>query len=883
MKRADYRRPIYLVKGQVTMRFDLDANQTRVETRYTMYRAESASREAPLVLNVGAEVEILVFRVNGIDAVYARENEGTLTINEVPDGDFEIFVVTLISPEKNTTLEGLYTAGPMLLTQNEAEGFRHITAYPDHPDMLATFQVTLVADKTRYPVLLSNGNNIGNRDLGDGRHESVWDNPFLMPCYLFAIVAGDLAFLRGSHTTPSGHMVATAVIADKTDVESGKCDHALASLHKAMEFDERVYGRECDVDTFMIVATSHFNFGAMENKGLNIFNSKYVFATPDTATDVDYERIEGVVAHEYFHNWTGNRITCQNWLELGLKEGLTVFRDESFSLERWGLRKLIQIASDMRVAQFAEDASPRAHPVRPEEIKAVNNMYTMTVYEKGAEVYRMLYILLGEKGWRKGTDLYFERHDGQAVAIDDLIKCMEDANGVDLTQFKNWFVYAGTPIVEIAGKYDSRAHTYTMTVKQSCPATPGQQDKPSFVIPLVVGFIGRRGELRVRSLSPSYDSATGVLLITKQEEVFVFRGVTTKPALSLNRAAAPVKVKYDYRKGELATLMASGTSLFSRWDAGQTYALQVACVLVDDVRAGKDLALPEDFVSAFGRILSDKTMDKNLLAAMISLPGQAEVSNLCEEVDPDAVYAAVKFVRRALAGKFRKEFADLYETHKTDNRLPLSFEPKDVANRAVANDSLGYLTNAGVPGEVASIIWEQFVHSAGMTDKYRALSLLANRSDDGDYAPLAERALAAFYEQFEDNGNVVDKWLVAQSTSRAATAAKMEALMEHPGFDIGIPNRIRSVVGGFVSNSVRFHDLSGDGYAFLTKFIRGHAEKNDTLTSRLVQPLTDFRRYEPKRRVMMERELRELYAALKQMPQEKVKTTLERIEQGLAG
>jgi aminopeptidase N len=887
-KRKEYKRPDYLVEGKVSLEFSLDETATKVTAIYQMERTENTAEDAPLILYLGSEVELDCLFVGRWlnESEFVREGD-VITVVKVP-AKFLVEVVTIVNPKENTSLEGLYMSGSMFLTQCEAEGFRHITAYPDRPDVMASFAVTIVGDKTKYPVMLSNGNLVEKGDVeGTNNHYAAWDNPFKMPCYLFALVAGDLAVLKDAFTTMSGRIIDLALFAEKNDVESGKCDHAMTSLKLAMEFDERKYGRECDVGTYMVVATAHFNMGAMENKGLNIFNTKFVLASPETATDADYERVEGVVAHEYFHNWTGNRITCKNWLELGLKEGLTVFRDQQFSRERWGFRKVVQDISLMRNRQFKEDAGPLAHPVRPEEIEEVGNMYTPTVYRKGAEVYRMLHVMLGEEGFRKGTDLYFERHDGQAVGIDDLVQCMSDANaGIDLTQFMHWFSFAGTPTVGVVASYFPESKSLAMRVTQSCPPTPGQPEKPAFHIPFSIGFVGTSGDMAVTEESGAYDPKTGVLHITKSREIFVFSGVSEEPALSLNRGFAPVKMKYDYSEGELAFLMAHDLHFIARWDAGQTYASQILLGLAEERKAGRKLILNKQFAKAFGSIIKQRGIDKNLLAAMMTLPSESDLANQASIVNPGIIHAVREFVKRELGRVYGNVFSQLYASNQIFDEYPVSFEPEAVAKRAVANIALEYLlpSLSDEKDGAAHRFLGQFRQAKNMTDKFAALSLLVwEQGCSYRIRKIAARALDQFYDQYKDDGNVIDMWLSVQGMYPRVTVRDIKALMAHPAYDAGNPNRVRALIGGFaLGNPAAFHHPSGEGYQFLSDFIIGYVEKNPLTAAMLVEPLTEWKRYEPKRSEIMKEELGYLKDKLSQADSTKVRGVMEKVSKALS-
>jgi aminopeptidase N len=877
VKRLDYKKPDYVVDGRVSFEFNLDETATEVTAMYQLRRASYAPKDAPLKLHLGSEVVLESLQVDG---QYSREGD-VITATDVPS-EFFVKVVTIINPKENSALEGLFLSGGMLITQCEAEGFRKITAFPDRPDVMAPFVTVLVGDKDKYPVLLSNGNLIDSGDIqGTNNHYAVWDNPFKMPCYLFAVVACNLAVLKDTFTTMSGRVIELAIYAEKRDVESGKCDHAMASLKNSMAWDEEEYGRECDVDTYMIVATPHFNMGAMENKGLNVFNTRLVLVSPETGTDEDYETVESVIGHEYFHNWTGNRITCRDWFNLCLKEGFTVFRDQEFSRKRRGLPITIRDITSMRGAQFAEDAGPSAHPVRPEEYQEINNFYTLTVYNKGAENFRMLSVMLGKEGFRNGSDLYFERHDGEAVGVDELVSCMSDANdGVDLTQFMNWFSYAGTPVVQIHTTYLSLQKTLMMTVLQSCPATPGQSEKPEFYIPLQIGFVHQDCDMRVTEESGAYDSKTGVLHITKHSQTFVF-SCPEAPALSLNRGGAPVKVQYNYREGELAFLMANDLHSVGRWEASQKFASQVLLRLVDDVKAGRELRLDPSYLGAVKNLIEEEGIDPNLLAAMLSLPSETDLANQSNVVDPSAIHLARQVAKFELGMLFIDDMS-LYHDYADVEQNPIDHEPPAVAKRAVANIALSYMAAADTMGWIADLVSLHFLRSTGMEDRLTALKLLVHQGQYF-YDEFRDSALLDFYDEFKDDGNVVLKWLSVQVTSPRVTVEEIQTLMRHPAFDIGMPNHIYSVVRSFTrDNPAAFHNLSGEGYQFLADFLVGYVQKNPLVAARIVDPLLDWKRYEPVRSALMKKELIHLQDELSKLSPEKTRGLLEKVDKALA-
>jgi aminopeptidase N len=591
-------------------------------------------------------------------------DEDTLTIYNVPDA-FSLQIENEINPEANTSLNGLYLSSGNFCTQCEAQGFRRITYMYDRPDVMATYTTTIVADREKFPVLLSNGNLAGQGELDDDttKHWAKWEDPFKKPTYLFALVAGKLAKIDDTFTTMSGREVALHIYVQPHNAD--KCDHAMASLKKAMKWDEEVYGREYDLDIYMIVAVDDFNMGAMENKGLNVFNSKYVLAKPDTATDGDYEGIEGVIGHEYFHNWSGNRVTCRDWFQLSLKEGFTVFRDQEFSadMSSRGVKRISDV-NILRTHQFREDASPMAHPVRPDSYVEINNFYTVTVYNKGAEVVRMLSNLLGPEKFRKGTDLYFERYDGQAVTCDDFVKALEDANKEDLTQFRRWYSQAGTPELHVSRSYDEHHKTYTLTIRQACPPTPGQETKEPFHIPLAMGLLDNDGNDMPLQLQGESSAQTGtrVLQLKNEEETFVFANVETQPVPSLLRGfSAPVKVELDLSDAERYFLMANDNDDFNRWDAGQQLAVKLIRQLVDDLQQHRPLYLPEPFIDACRQTLEDETIDKALAAQAISLPSESYISEFVSPIDPVAIHQVCRFIRETLAKALKDTFYRVYE------------------------------------------------------------------------------------------------------------------------------------------------------------------------------------------------------------------------------
>ena len=877
----------YVTVGTVKLIFTLDATEdgkTEVSAKYSVRRNDGTPKDAPLVLDLAPEVVILSVKINGdelLPSKFERTGE-SIIIPNVPNGVFKVDAEVLIDPKNNTTGEGLYSAGDMLLTQNEPEGLRKIFPYFDCPKVLAPFRTTIIGNKEKYPVMLSNGNLLDYHEKiglpnGNRLHWITYDLPFPIPSYLFALVAGKLEVLKDTYETKSGRTINLEIYAEAKDIE--KCHHAMESLKHAMKYDEEWYGYECDVDDYKIVATPYFNMGAMENKGLNIFNVSCVLAGPETATDANYERVEGVIGHEYFHNYTGNKITNRDWRELGTKESITVRRDSLFSSDYrgWGLRKEISNALDMRSYQFAEDASPRRHAIRPAEIKEPNNMYTMTVYEKGAEVYKTMEGIIGRKGFLNGMKLYAKRHDGQATRIEDLIRAMEEANDVDLWQFRHWFTQSGTPTVSIETDYSPLSKKLFVTVEQSCTMAPDRTIMEPFDIPFSIGFIGSLGEMKVKCNKNAYDPETGILRITKPSECFVFTGLYEQPALSLNRNFAPVNVKYKYEEGELAQLMAHDTSLFARWDASQTYGAQVLLKLVEDVKAGRELVLDPAYVDAFGAVLCEENIDKNLLAEMMALPDEMVLANMSETVDPQAIHTAREFAFKELARFYVVEFSKLYvSNHGMEKKI--TFDPEPVAKRSVANTALGYAIATERSGKT---LFNLFEEARCMSDKYTALSLFVeneNRSDFGLYGPCA---LEDFYDQFKDDNNTVDKWFAVQASGNLdGTIEKVKELVKHPAFDWNNPNRVRSLFGSFAYGSLQFH--TEKGYRLFADFLAEYVPKNDIVAARMVEPLTDWKRYMPELQSLMKAELLRLKGSLSKADPAKVRGTMEKIEKSLA-
>ena len=853
---ADYRAPGFFIDS-VALDVDLGEADTQVSSVMQLRRNDPGSDET-LLLN-GRDLELISVSVNDhvLDTGDYELDTEVLRISALPDV-FTLKIVTCIHPQDNTSLGGLYTSGGNFCTQCEAEEFRKITYYLDRPDVMATFTTTITADKAKYPVLLSNGNLLEAGELNDGRHWAKWQDPFPKPSYLFALVAGDLACVKDIFVTMSGRTVDLHLYVQHHNVD--KCEHAMRSLKKAMSWDEEVYGREYDLDLYMIVAVDDFNMGAMENKGLNVFNSRYVLARPDTATDADYRGIEGVIGHEYFHNWSGNRVTCRDWFQLSLKEGFTVYRDEEFSADM-GSRgvKRIEDVNVLRTHQFREDAGPMAHPVRPESYVEINNFYTVTVYNKGAEVVRMLAHLVGDEGFRRGTDLYFERHDGQAVTTDDFVAAIEDANETELSLFKNWYWQAGTPVLNVQQEYDADQQRYRLIVRQSCPATPGQPGKQPFHIPLAVGLLDEAGNdfpLRLRGENaPADNHGTRVLDVCEAEQVFEFEDIPYAPVPSLLRGfSAPVKLHSDVSDEQFYFLMGHDSDPFNRWEAGQQMAVKIIMELVEKYQRGESLALSDDFVAAMEKTLLDTDLDKALIAAALSLPSEAYLGEFMDIIDPVALHEVRGFVRRSLAQRLQAALLSRYKENQCDGEYQVNAEA--IGQRALKNICLSYLMeldDAGVRTQCVA----QFAAGHNMTDVMVALSCLVN--SDGDER---ETALSAFYAQWQDDPLVVDKWLTLQATSRLpGTLKNVQALAQHKAFSIKNPNKVRALIGAFCTgNPAQFHAADGAGYVFLADYVIELDKLNPQVAARISNVLSQWRRYDKKRQILMKTQMQRILA-----------------------
>lgn len=854
--RSEYTAPDYHIDS-IDLRVELGDDVTIVTSRLAVRAAYDTSPGVrPLVLN-GKHLELTDLKLDRVTldpSCYCVTGE-LLTIHEVP-AEFTLEVKTLLRPQDNTSLEGLYRSSGMFCTQCEAEGFRAITYYPDRPDVLTLFTTTIIADRLSCPILLSNGNLKAAGELSDGRHFAVWHDPFRKPSYLFALVAGDLVCIEDSFTTCSGRNVALQIYVEQQNRD--KCDHAMRSLKKAMRWDEEVFGREYDLDRYMIVAVDDFNMGAMENKGLNVFNSCYVLATPASATDNDYHAIEEVIGHEYFHNWSGNRVTCRDWFQLSLKEGLTVFRDQEFSsdMQSRGVKR-IEDVRNLRTSQFAEDGGPMAHPVRPDSYIEINNFYTATVYNKGSELVRMQHTMLGAEHFRSAMDLYFARFDGRAVTVDDFVQTMAEAGAIDLEQFSRWYSQAGTSRLSASGSYDAADSTFTLTVSQSCPATPGQPEKKPLHIPLAMGLLGKNGaELQLTLAGEVKQEGTSRLIhLHKAEETFCFTGVAEEPTPALLRGfSAPVKLDYPYRHDQLALLMAHEPDPFCRWEAGQRMAVQVILGLSGDVQEGRALTLDPAFAASFRVTLVSDHPDLAFLAETLTLPAEKYLAELVPVVDPGALHTARMFVIRSLAAEFREDF--LAVRARCLSETPYAPDDGRSGARRLANLCLGYLMSTGGRSEI-DLCLQQYRRADNMTDSIGALMPLVSC-----LCPERREVLDDFYLRWQGDRLVVDKWFSLQAGSVLPGALdEIRSLVEHPAFELTNPNRFRSLVGAFSQgNQVRFHDPGGAGYRFLADQLLRLIPVNPQVSARMLAPLITWRRFESVRSALMRQELQRIQA-----------------------
>ena len=866
--RADYQ-PLAWTVERIDLHFRLEPAATVVTNRMVCVRNPAAEADGPIRL-WGEALERLALTVEGAEPAPAalRDADGVLEIDA--DGERAVVeVVTRIDPGANTTLSGLYLSNGGFFTQCEAEGFRRITYFPDRPDVMARYTVTLEADRAACPVLLSNGNLVEQGELPGGRHYARWEDPFPKPSYLFALVAAKLVALERTVTTMSGREVLLQVWVEEGNLD--RSEHGMESLIHSMRWDEETFGLELDLDRFMIVAVGDFNMGAMENKGLNIFNTKFVLAKPDTATDVDYENVESVVAHEYFHNWTGNRVTCRDWFQLTLKEGLTVFRDQQFSADMLAKAagadgaasaravKRIDDVRVLRAAQFSEDGGPMAHPIRPDSYQEINNFYTATVYEKGAEVIRMLHTLLGPEGFRNGMDLYFSYHDGQAVTCDDFVEAMSEANGVDLDQFMRWYAQAGTPRVKAQGQWNAGEGSYTLTLSQQTPPTPGQADKLPLVIPVAVGLIGPDGRDRPLRLEGEMQpgATTRVLSLTATEQRFRFTGLDAEPVPSLLRGfSAPVILEIDEDDARLAFRMAHDADPFNRWDAAQRYAERVVLALAAQPASG----VPAAFVDAFRALLVDDALDPAFRAQAAALPAEAYLLERMSPADPVALRTALTTLMRALGAKLATDWLGLVE--RCDVSGPYRYHPADAGRRALVALALRYLAAADDARGLA-LAQARFEAATNMTDRFGALAALVQSA-----SPARDAALAAFHERYRDDALVLDKWFALQAgawrwdAAAAPTLERVRSLMGDAAFSLSNPNKVYALLGTFFrANAAEFHAADGSGHAFWADQVIELNARNPQVAARMARALESWRRYTPALQASIRPQLERVLAA----------------------
>ena len=850
--RKDYQAPNFQI-DRIHLDFDLFEKNSRVRARMELRRVG----EGALRL-VGTDLKLLSLAVDGEEWGRDRFHLGKeeLVLESVPDS-FVLETEVEIQPQENLTLSGLYKSSGNFCTQCEAEGFRRITYHPDRPDVLSRFTTTIRADQAKYPILLSNGNPIEKGELEGGRHFVTWEDPFPKPSYLFALVAGDLKCHEGVFSTMSGREVKLQIWVEPQNID--RCAHALESLKKAMKWDEETFGREYDLDIYMIVAVNDFNMGAMENKGLNIFNSKYVLANPETATDDDYENIEGIIAHEYFHNWTGNRVTCRDWFQLTLKEGLTVYRDQEFSSDMTSRPvKRIDDVRVLRTAQFPEDAGPMAHPIRPESYASIDNFYTSTVYNKGAEVIRIYETYLGKEGFRKGMDLYFERHDGQAVTCDDFRAAMADANGVDLSMLSRWYEQAGTPVVKAQGAYDPGEGTYTLTLSQSCPPTPGQKDKKPFPIPIRMGLLGKEGRaLALRLKGEEGDVPTErVLDLREKEQEFVFVGIEEEPIPSLLRGfSAPVTLEIERSRADAAFLMGHDPDSFNRWDAGQQLAKELILEMVKKPR--EEWSLDPDFAGAWGKILEDGSLDGSFRAFALGIPSLRVLGQAMEIVDIDGLHGARTFVRKELANSFEAELFQVYGLNAPKG--PYTNDRPSINARRMANACLAYMMEVkGDQEEFRTLLFRRFKEADNMTDAISSLALLTKIG-----GKERDEALQTFYERWKGDPNVLDKWFQVQAIADVEDSVeRVQSLIQHPDFHFTNPNRVRSVVGAFAAGNLpHFHRRDGAGYKLLADVILEVDPNNPQLGAGLSKIFNSWKRYDSERQALMKAQLERIAAS----------------------
>lgn len=836
----DYRPPTYLI-SDVFLTFELDETQTIVTSILKMERNKKLQTDGgPLVLS-GEELKLLEIRINGNnlekETDYKVESD-TLTIFN-PGEDFYLEIVNEVNPSANKALEGLYKSGNIFCTQNEAEGFRRITYFLDRPDVMAKYKTKIIADKKEFPTLLSNGNLIESGELDGGKHFTVWEDPFVKPCYLFALVGGNLGLVEDDYTTLTGRKIDLKIYCDPGNEK--KCFHAMESLKKSMRWDEETFGLEYDLDIYMIVAVDAFNMGAMENKGLNIFNTNFVLANPKMATDDNFMGIESVVAHEYFHNWTGNRITCRDWFQLTLKEGLTVFRDQEFSSDMNS--RAVQRISDvnsLRLRQFVEDAGPTAHPIKPSSYIEINNFYTSTIYEKGAEVIRMIHTLLGKEGFRRGMDKYFELFDGQAVTTEDFIHSMEVANNADLEQFKRWYSQTGTPEIKIDFEFDEKNKELRMDVEQILHPSPGQNEKEAFHFPLKFGLLDKDGnDISLKLKNTNNDQKMldkGILEIKNLKESFHFEGILERPVPSLNRGfSAPIKLNVATSLEDYCFLLSHDMDEFNRFEAGQQLVTNLALDLISKNQSSEKLVLEDQYIEAFGKLLKDDKIDLLFKASAIMIPAEEILLQEQDTMDFNSTHFVRDFIIKTLASRYQNEFLELYECNHKEEEF--SLEVSSVGRRALKNRALGFLVSLETE-DIYNLCLKQLNSATNMTDEFSALAFLV--SSDNNYK---EDSLKSFYKKWKDETQVMQKWLRVQASSSSKDTLDQVLKLEKDAiFDMKVPNLVRALVGVFATNNIHFHDPSGKGYNYLADRIIELDLLNPQVAARLAGGFKHFKK-----------------------------------------
>lgn len=847
----NYKKPEYLIP-ELYLDFIINEDFTTVKSKLQVEANYDEKLVQPLELH-GEKLQLMSVLIDGQEVA---ETEYTLTDEQLtltpPVKNFTLEIETRIEPQNNKALEGLYQSGDIFCTQNEPEGFRKITYFLDRSDVMSVYTTRIEADKSKYPILLSNGNKTDEGDLADGRHFVVWNDPFKKPSYLFALVAGDLAKVEDSYKTVSGRNVKLEIFVDHGNED--RSQHALDSLKKAMKWDEDVFGLEYDLDIYMIVAVDAFNMGAMENKGLNIFNTSCALANTKTATDSNFQTIEAIIAHEYFHNWTGNRVTCRDWFQLTLKEGLTVFRDQEFSMDMTSRTvKRIEEVSYLRNSQFTEDSGPTAHPIKPASYIEINNFYTPTVYRKGAEVIRMIHTLIGKDNFRKGMDKYFELFDGQAVTTEDFVHSMELGSGMDLTQFKNWYCQAGTPRLDVSSSYDASTQEYTLNVKQWCPPTAECDEKKPFHMPLRLGLLDSQGNDMPLSLKEGSLLRGDTFELNEAEHSFVFTGITEKPVPSLLREfCAPVILNYAYSNEELAFLLANDNDEFNRYEAGQRLATVELESLIDAIKSGEEFRINEKVLEAFGKLIKDDSVDISFKAEALILPS---VTNLVERMDVcdyEGAFTAREALRNALAIRYEEELKAIYKA--TDIKAEYSIDPKEVGRRRMKNTALAYLTSLGTKQHI-SLAGEQFSKADNMTDEVAALGVLSDFDND-----VANDAVDKFYDKWKEDTLVMNKWFaVIASSKRPGILAKVKELESCPAYDSQNPNKIRSLVGSYAGN-VQFHAANGEGYEYLADKIIEIDSFNPSMSAGLSKCFRKYAKMDSDRQALMKQHMERILA-----------------------